>query len=112
MIDLGTLGGATSYAQAVNDRGQVVGGSALAGDGIEHAFVWSAGHGMTDLGPSGRGSGALAVTDTGLVLGGIFSPNRAALWYVGPPWGFWERQTGFGGSRCSWNSPRLASPIR
>ena len=72
-------------------------------DRLKDEFVWSASQGMTDLGPNGVSSGALAVSDTGLVLGSNFTTNRASLWYVGPPWGYWERNTGFGGSRCSWN---------
>jgi probable HAF family extracellular repeat protein len=53
-VDLGTLGGESSYANAINDRGQIVGSSQVA-DGSWHGFVWRAGT-MTDLGtlrPSG-----------------------------------------------------------
>ncbi|MEP7214243.1 MAG: hypothetical protein ABI791_14285 [Acidobacteriota bacterium] len=39
MIDLGTLGGAASGATLVNDRGEVVGNSLLAGNAIYHAFL-------------------------------------------------------------------------
>jgi len=48
LTDLGTLGGATSSASAVNDRGQVVGRSQTAA-GQWHAFLWQDGT-MTDLG--------------------------------------------------------------
>jgi probable HAF family extracellular repeat protein len=47
-VDLGTLGGESSYASAINDRGHVVGSSQVA-DGSWHGFVWRAGR-MTDLG--------------------------------------------------------------
>ena len=70
-IDLGTLGGSNSYAQALNDRGQVVGFSNLAGDPWSyHAFSWTSGDGMIDLGTLGGGSSiAYAVNDLGQVVG-------------------------------------------
>ena len=48
MVDLGTLGGESSYAIAMNDRGDVIGNSAVA-DGSWHGFLWRNGA-MTDLG--------------------------------------------------------------
>ena len=63
ILDLGTLGGPGSNAQAVNESGQVVGWSPLA-NGELHGFLWTAKDGMQDLGP-GR---ALKVTDDGVVL--------------------------------------------
>ena len=48
MVDLGTLGGASSYALASNDRGAVIGRSEV-GEDDWHAFVWQDGT-MTDLG--------------------------------------------------------------
>ena len=48
MVDLGTLGGASSYALAGNDRGAVIGRSEVSAD-VWHAFVWQDGT-MTDLG--------------------------------------------------------------
>jgi probable HAF family extracellular repeat protein len=54
-IDLGTLGGASSWATALNGNGQVVGTSDTGafdqyGDPVDHAFVWDSTHGMRDLG--------------------------------------------------------------
>jgi probable HAF family extracellular repeat protein len=46
--DLGTLGGDSSQALAMNDRGQVVGNAQLS-DGALHPFVWDDGV-MSDLG--------------------------------------------------------------
>ena len=54
MIDLGTLGGITSHAVAVNESGEVVGDSAIAGDTATHAFSWTAAGGMVDLGTPRR----------------------------------------------------------
>src|SRR5579872_3026003 len=52
VIDLGTRGGVFGSASGINDRGWVNGTSSLAGDAIEHAFVWRDGR-MTDLGTLG-----------------------------------------------------------
>jgi probable HAF family extracellular repeat protein len=49
--DLGTLGGKTSLATAVNGGGQVI-GQAETTDGALHACLWSAGH-PQDLGTLG-----------------------------------------------------------
>ncbi len=68
MLDLGTLGSGDSIGNALNGSGQVVGRS-----GVPHAFLWTAGTGMTDLGDldSGtRSSEAYAVNDSGLLVGG------------------------------------------
>ena len=51
IVDLGTLGGATSVALGINNLGQVVGGADLA-TGFRHAFLWDDGV-MTDLGTLG-----------------------------------------------------------
>jgi probable HAF family extracellular repeat protein len=48
--DLGNLGGSFNVASAVNNRGQVVGGAQSAKDGTIHAFLWTRGKPMQDLG--------------------------------------------------------------
>ena len=48
MVDLGTLGGASSYAVASNDRGAVTGRSQVSDD-VWHGFLWQHGT-MVDLG--------------------------------------------------------------
>ncbi|WP_433313261.1 hypothetical protein ACQP0U_29275 [Micromonospora sp. CA-269861] len=48
MVDLGTLGGDSSFASAMNNRGDVV-GRAQAADGTHRGFLWRHGR-MTDLG--------------------------------------------------------------
>jgi probable HAF family extracellular repeat protein len=85
MVDLGTLGGTFSEAIAVNARGQVVGGSNTIGDTASHAFSWTAGGGMVDLGalPGGNQSGARAVNARGQVVGESFTSTGtidAVLW--------------------------------
>jgi probable HAF family extracellular repeat protein len=52
MRDLGTLGGSTSHAYAINDLGQMVGTSRTANE-FPQAFVWSGGvmRNLNDLVP-------------------------------------------------------------
>jgi probable HAF family extracellular repeat protein len=74
MIDLGTLGGPQSIAEGINNSGQVVGWSRIAGQGLTtyHAFLWSAGNGMVDLGVLGGFapfSIARDINDAGQVVG-------------------------------------------
>lgn len=53
VFDLGTLGGATAAARAVSQSGQVVGTSTMAGETESHAFSWTRGGGLVDLGTLG-----------------------------------------------------------
>ena len=69
-IDLGTLGGSTSHANAVNAAGEVVGDSTIAGDATTHAFSWTPTGGMKDLGTLGGSySTAVAVNTSGQIAG-------------------------------------------
>ena len=67
---IGTLGGNNSYANGINDAGQVVGYSATAG-GVQHAFITGPnGMGMRDLGTlGGTDSFAYGINDAGQVVG-------------------------------------------
>ena len=65
--DLGTLGGDCTLVKGINDAGQVVGASQVAG-GSYHAFVWADGR-MQDLGTfGGDSSSAVAINAQGVVL--------------------------------------------
>jgi len=67
--DLGTLGGSRSWASAINDSGQVVGYSYLAGDQNYHAFLYKDGK-MTDLRTlGGTSSVAKGINKSGQVVG-------------------------------------------
>ncbi|MDO8632137.1 MAG: hypothetical protein Q7R41_16760 [Phycisphaerales bacterium] len=86
IIDLGTLGGATSVALGVNDQGQVV-GSADTAQGLRHAYLWENGV-MIDLGTLGypqAQSEAWDVNNQGVVVGivGGGDPNKSFIWENG-----------------------------
>jgi probable HAF family extracellular repeat protein len=69
VVDLGTLGGSSSWPSAINDKGQVVGSSNLAGDQNNHAFLYKDGK-MTDLGTlGGTSSEAKGINESGQVVG-------------------------------------------
>jgi probable HAF family extracellular repeat protein len=69
LVDLGTLGGSSSYGAAVSDDGYVAGCS-LTASGAVHAFLYRDGT-MADLDPAGEAgdSCALAVNDRGMAAG-------------------------------------------
>ncbi len=85
MKDLGSLGGICTVAEDVNNLGQVVGASDLAGDQFGHAFLWENGV-LHDLGDwfGGNDSGAFAVNEAGEAVGFGNLPGdtlfHAALW--------------------------------
>src|SRR5271165_4343672 len=87
MIDLGTLGGTAGFAQWVNNKGQVVGQSNVAGDQSYHGFLWD--HGvLTDLGTlGGTFSTALWINEAGVIAGvaGVLGDTAfpAVLWVHG-----------------------------
>ena len=83
MVDLGTLGGTNSIANAINDAGQVVGQSQTS-TGEFHAFVWDPSNLMQNLGTHGGSiSDAADINAVGLAVGrSIIPPEHAALWNV------------------------------
>ena len=85
MLDIGSLGGTLSVlgfvccgngTPGLNNRGQVSGTSNLAGDQIQHAFLWERGV-LRDLGTlGGKNSQEFYLTETGEVVGRAdFSPS-------------------------------------
>ncbi|MFK3738329.1 PEP-CTERM sorting domain-containing protein [Massilia sp. TN1-12] len=73
MHDLGTLGGSYGAAQGINNAGAVVGGSLLAGDTEQHAFLYEGGtlrdlHALTALPPGWILVGARDINDRRQVL--------------------------------------------
>ena len=64
MTDLGTLGGLSSGAEAINNSGQVVGYAS------NHAFLWQKETGMVNLGSlGGSACSAYGINDAGQVVG-------------------------------------------
>ena len=87
MRDLGNFGGTCTFAADLNDRGQVVGGSFLAGDQASHPFLWD-GAQLIDLGTFGGDLGeAIAINEPGDSVGFATYPGNevvhAALWRQG-----------------------------
>jgi len=69
MTDLGTLGRYASYAESINDHGQIVGVLSRQGGQADHAFLYSYGV-MTDLGTlGGPVSWAYDINSHGQVVG-------------------------------------------
>ncbi len=73
IVDLGTLGGSGSEARGVNNLGQIVGMSGVAGEANGHAFLYKGGN-MQDLGDLGPGvpgvaSWAQGINDSSQVVG-------------------------------------------
>jgi probable HAF family extracellular repeat protein len=79
MRDLGTLGGAHSTTNWLNDHGQVVGDSALAGDQTAHPYLWD-GERLRDLGTLGGNFGsATYINDAGDVVGFATPPGNSTV---------------------------------
>lgn len=74
LTDIGTLGGSETFADSINDLGQVVGMSRLAGDSDTHAFFYNNGV-MQDLAPinSGdiRASFRVGLNNVGRIVSGV-----------------------------------------
>lgn len=92
VTDLGNLGGSGhglgNLALNINNTGQVVGTSDLPGDQASHAFLWTKGNGMQDLGtlPGDVSSVGFGVDDNGTVSGLSIDATgniRAFLWQNG-----------------------------
>ena len=77
MQDIGTLGGTFFELHSLNQNGQVVGFSSLAGDKTIHPFLWSKGQ-LTDLGTLGGDNGQTNwINDRGDIVGKADLPGPA-----------------------------------
>ena len=86
MKDLGTLGGAFAYPNWLNNRGQVVGQSDMAGDATAHPFFWDR-EVLTDLGTLGGDNGSANwINEAGQVVGTADladGTHHAFVWWKG-----------------------------
>lgn len=80
--DIGTLGGPSSTASALNDHGQVTGTSTLDADGsIMHAYRWSLAAGIVDLGRNGQGNSfGTDINNKGQVTGFADATGHGFFW--------------------------------
>jgi probable HAF family extracellular repeat protein len=90
--DLGTLGGPSAYAVAVNDLGQVAGVADVTPDGtVSHAFRWSVATGMVDITPAIKQNSITAAIDReGRVAGTLIGAGSNVFSHAF----FWTPQTG------------------
>ncbi|WKU02535.1 hypothetical protein [Micromonospora sp. HUAS LYJ1] len=77
MVDLGTFGGDSSYANAMNDRGDVI-GRAQDTSGVYQGFLWQRGR-MINLGAFNP----IDVNDRGEVVGARDDGSGAYIWHRG-----------------------------
>ena len=78
---LGSLGGVSTWANSLNNLGQVVGAGWLPGNVDQHAFLWEPTTGvMTDIGTLGGRCDATGINDAGQVVGSCESPFSAFIW--------------------------------
>ena len=86
MVSLGTLGGDSSHAYAVNGDGSVVVGRSTASDGRSQAFIWKASTGMRVLGNldvTSATSVAQRISDDGTV---VIGQRQAGMSWEGFRW--------------------------
>jgi probable HAF family extracellular repeat protein len=87
MTNLGTFGGTCTLATYLNNQGEVVGISTLAGDPFARAFLWE--HGSLHKLPNAFGpdrTSALGINEAGDIVGWATMPNQinhATLWKNG-----------------------------
>lgn len=91
-IDLGTLGGESSFANAINDLGQVVGGSQKENRELapSNAFIWDRTNGIRSLEDEKYDNSiALGINNAGQVLATTFSLD------FGEQILYWDKDSGF-----------------
>lgn len=81
VTDLGTLGGSTSHANAINNRGQVVGWSFGPGNDRYFAFIYDKANGVRPLNPpEWLYAEIFDINDAGQMVGGAGVPQGSDTW--------------------------------
>ena len=76
LVDIGDLGGANTFAVALNERG-VVTGTSQTDTGAVHAFLYTPGVGMRDIGANAFPSD---ISEAGNVIGRLGANNDVFYW--------------------------------
>jgi probable HAF family extracellular repeat protein len=76
LVDISDLGGSNTFAVALNDRG-VVTGTSQTDKGAVHAFLYTPGVGMRDIGANAFPSD---ISDAGAVIGRLGPNNHVFFW--------------------------------
>jgi probable HAF family extracellular repeat protein len=90
MVDMGTLGGNSSYALQINDKGEAVGWSYLADNVTTHAFTWTLAGGIVDAGtlPGGCCSQGQGINSLGNLTGNAIRSDgyQSPFYWSGGRW--------------------------
>jgi len=81
LVDIGSLGGANTFAERINDHGAITGSSEIGTANKVHAFVYTPGVGMRDLGagPAQQSFGN-DIDESGNVVGSLFPGDHTFRW--------------------------------
>ena len=122
-FDLGTLGGTSSEATAINDGGVIAGDSKVPGNLVSHAVFWDASRQIHDIHTvQGGESFAIGISSLGEVVGQWNGPTNQQAFKYTPSTGM-ARFAGIGGPQgvaidvnssgtfVGWSEPSAGQPL-